>query len=402
MFDTTASNTGHVTAACVTIQQALQRPLLWSGCRHHVGEVVLTHIFNDLQIETSKSPDISLFLRFRKNFDSLAHSDDMPLTQLDVSHLDEDIQTMIADWVAEVLEVLKFESDLRRDDYREFVELCLVYLGAEQSIKFKRPGALHKARWMAKLLYAIKMCLLEAEIQKLPPGTVTAEHQVKKLRDFVTFATTVYSSWWLTCSSVVDAPWNDLKLWQRLLSYKDVNLIVAESALKAFQRHFWYLTSEMVPLALFSNKVPTVERQALADSLLTCKPQEEMHVPKNRFGTGFGKPKFPTATRITESTTLADLVAQDSWFLLNSLQIDHEFLKEPAETWSHSTSYQASLKNIDALNVVNDCAERGVKLSSDFLSAAKSEEHYPNVLQVAEADRKKMPNLRKRKAKHDK
>ena len=120
--------------------------------------------------------------------------------------------------------------------------------------------------------------------------------------------------------------------------------------------------------------------------------------------TGFGKPKLTTATRITESTTLADLVAQDSWFLLNSLQIDHEFLKEPAETWSHSTSYQASLKNIDALNVVNDCAERGIKLSSDFLSAAKSEEHYQNVLQVAEADRKKMPNLRKRKrkAKHDK
>ena len=40
-------------------------------------------------------------------------------------------------------------------------------------------------------------------------------------------------------------------------------------------------------------------------------------------------------------------------------------------------------------NVVNDSAERGVKLSSDFLAAAHSEKHYQNVLQVVEQDRKK-------------
>ena len=31
-FDTTASNTGHITTACVTIQQRLSRVLLWSAC----------------------------------------------------------------------------------------------------------------------------------------------------------------------------------------------------------------------------------------------------------------------------------------------------------------------------------------------------------------------------------
>jgi hypothetical protein len=59
--------------------------------------------------------------------------------------------------------------------------------------------------------------------------------------------------------------------------------------------------------------------------------------------------------------------------------------------------YQASKANVLAINVVNDCAERGVKLSSDFLSSAKNEEHYQNVLQVVEHDRKRQPNLRKRK-----
>jgi len=37
---------------------------------------------------------------------------------------------------------------------------------------------------------------------------------------------------------------------------------------------------------------------------------------------------------------------------------------------------------------VNDSAERGVKLSSDFLISAKSEKHYQNVLQVIEKNLK--------------
>ena len=48
------------------------------------------------------------------------------------------------------------------------------------------------------------------------------------------------------------------------------------------------------------------------------------------------------------------------------------------------------------LRIVNDSAERGVKLGSDFLSAAKIEERYQNVLQVTENDRRRVPNQRKR------
>ena len=53
--------------------------------------------------------------------------------------------------------------------------------------------------------------------------------------------------------------------------------------------------------------------------------------------------------------------------------------------------------NIQAVIVVNDSAERGVKLSSDFLAVAKTEEHYQNDLQVVEQDRQRQQNIRKRK-----
>ena len=79
-FDTTASNTGHITTACVAIQQGLSQVPLWSACRHHVGEVIPSHVFTNLQIEASKSPEVTLFLRFRKNFELLPHE---PLSRFD-------------------------------------------------------------------------------------------------------------------------------------------------------------------------------------------------------------------------------------------------------------------------------------------------------------------------------
>src|SRR6218665_4119810 len=71
-FDTTESNTGHVTAARVTIQERLSRALLWSACHHHIVEVILSHVFDDMKIiATSKSPEVTVFARFRKHFQLL-------------------------------------------------------------------------------------------------------------------------------------------------------------------------------------------------------------------------------------------------------------------------------------------------------------------------------------------
>ena len=249
---------------------------------------------------------------------------------------------------------------------------------------------------MAKLIYALKICLFEHQIKHLPRGTITMAHQVTKIRDFVNFTTLIYSSWWMSCSSAVDAPYNDLKLYQALLKYEAVHEGVSRSAVHAFKLHLWYLTSEMVPLALWSSKVPDIEQRALADRILAVKPDTEVLKPQTRFGMGFGKPKFPKT--ITLTSTLADF-AGILWYTFHLLQLNPAFMIEDVANWPLSVAYQQSLENLQAVNVINDCAERGVKLGSDFLPAARGEEHYQNVLQVVEQDRKHQPNLRK-KSKH--
>ena len=51
---------------------------------------------------------------------------------------------------------------------------------------------------------------------------------------------------------------------------------------------------------------------------------------------------------------------------------------------------------VKTLPVVNDGAERGVKISQKYLEDARKEEVYQNYLQVAENDIKLVPNQRKR------
>jgi len=223
-------------------------------------------------------------------------------------------------------------TEFARDNYREFTELSLVFLGAaEGEVNFCRPGALHKTRWMAKVIYSLTIALAEKSIEQLPPGTITSRHQVTKIREFVTFVTHVYLIWWISCKNAVDAPWNDLQLFKRLRQYELVNKDISQSAAQAFSRHLWYLTAEMVPTALFSSLVLSSERQDLADALLKVQPANELQSPQNRFGSGWGKPRFPLSINL--STRLCNLVDSDSWFTIFRLQINSSFLRLPVNEW---------------------------------------------------------------------
>ena len=112
---------------------------------------------------------------------------------------------------------------------------------------------------------------------------------------------------------------------------------VGKSALHAFSRHHWYLTSEMVPLALFSELVPEQYRHDLATRLLQLRPENMLTAPAERFGTGYGKPKFPA--NISLDTTLADLAGPDSWFIFCALKLDPVFLQLEVASWPSSPAY---------------------------------------------------------------
>ena len=80
--------TGHLSAACITLQQKPQKLLLWLACRKHIGEITLSHMWDALKIETARSPDIELFKRFQKGFDATPHQSTILHTR-DAEELEE-------------------------------------------------------------------------------------------------------------------------------------------------------------------------------------------------------------------------------------------------------------------------------------------------------------------------
>ncbi|KAJ8416190.1 hypothetical protein AAFF_G00382120 [Aldrovandia affinis] len=190
---------------------------------------------------------------------------------------------------------------------------------------------------MARLLYTLKLALMEEYIAFLPQGTITTQQQVLKIRTFADFITHIYTTCWLPYDTAIDAAWNDLTLYHHLYVYKSIDTGIAASTIKALERHLWYLTGEMLPLALFSTK---------------HKPADlPMRAPQLLFGTGFGKRKFPA---LLPTTSLAKLTNSDCWFCMDQLHIDPVFLSLDVEDWATSAAFQAGVANVCAINVIND------------------------------------------------
>ena len=177
---------------------------------------------------------------------------------------------------ADIIQLCKeyLKQTFSRGDYKELVVLTLLYLQDEDTVtafrKFYRPGALHKARWMAKLLYAIKMVLLGSIIQSdFPQGQIFGRGQLVKLKRFVLFVVFCYVPWWLTSPIPSSAPKNNLILIRSLSEYKSFDCTIATSALKAFKNHLWYLTEELVCLALFNSTVSSSVKAKMALKLVS-------------------------------------------------------------------------------------------------------------------------------------
>ena len=73
-----------------------------------------------------------------------------------------------------------FKQPFSRGDYKELVKLTLLYLGDPATRRnfasINRPGAMHKARWMSKMLYAIKLDLLGSKLSSNLKGNILLKY----------------------------------------------------------------------------------------------------------------------------------------------------------------------------------------------------------------------------------
>ena len=105
---------------------------------------------------------------------------------------------------------------------------------------------------------------------------------------------------------------------------------------------------------------------------------------------------LPTFPKLSEKTELRDLVTSESWELFNILKLDSEWLALPPAKWDTEPDYIEFRKFVRTVKVTNDCAERGVKLATDYSkSLTKDSQERSRIYQVVEAERRAKPDAKK-------
>jgi hypothetical protein len=185
VFDTTSSNTGIHLGASTLIEKALKRELIWIACRHHIFEVMLADVFS-ATVATTSGPTIGVFKRFQQIWPFINKSSFKVAADDVFNGMPNGLrQEMISFYKAAI------RDKTPREDYRELLQLCLLFLGGEidgQS-SFRAPGALHNARWMAKAIYSIKICLFRDQMK------LTA-HESQGLMKVSLFVSLIYARFW--------------------------------------------------------------------------------------------------------------------------------------------------------------------------------------------------------------
>ncbi|CAM4573541.1 unnamed protein product [Leuciscus chuanchicus] len=227
--------------------------------------------------------------------------------------------------------------------------------------KFRAPGPMHQARWMAKAIYSIKVWLFRSLFK------LTARESRGLLRLNI-FLAKIYIKFWFQAPVAATAPRNDLQLLQSLHSYPDRDISTDTS--RKIAGHLWYLSENLILLSLFDKQVDFTTKRAILKAL------EEWVGEK-------APPKRVQVDMLTiKQKTLDNFVSKSSRNLFSMLGIPDAFLSEDPESWNSRDDFKAAEAIINSLVVTNDHAECGVALIQDASQSGRfrCEEQLPYAL----------------------
>ena len=359
VFDTTNSNSGEHNGACKYLEIWVGKPVLWLACRRHIIEL---HAGAYVKVVTGATKDhgVALFRRLRDQWYTL----DINLSNLELF----DQSSVSPDLQREAVEVLAWaEEELRkntfpRDDWREFMELIVVSLGGHvEGFCVKLPGPDHHARWMSKCIYFLKIRLLS----RVFPLSTDEKWQADQMAQFVLL---MYAKLWFTSSLASAAARSDLTFMCLVHDYRKVHAKGAWEVLRSVYRHMWYITPQLLPLALTDMELDDLSKEAIARALYS----------KERIVISTGKPTFPILAYGPSAARLdmGSLVSSESWLVFDLLEMTgkQDWLTSPAATWDQSADFLILKEFSLHLVVVNDLAEQGIHLATDYVNRVGSEE----------------------------
>ena len=266
VFDTISSNTGEDIGACKLVEDWLERPILWCGCRHHVYELHLKRLVQQVT-GTTTDPGVPLFRRLKSQWYTI-DIDYTNLSLLDTSSLPDWMQqeaSSVLTWAER--EMMK--NTWPRADYKELLTLTIVCLGGSvPGFQFQIPGPDHHARWMSKQIYFLKMKLLKNMFKM-------SQEEQEQVEEIIKFVLIFFVKSWFKSPLSTSAAQSDLTFMANMMRYRKVTkprYILA--VMQSCNRHLWYLTPQLVLLALADPDLPDNEKEKMAAKLHSLERTE--------------------------------------------------------------------------------------------------------------------------------
>ncbi|KAL4096532.1 hypothetical protein QTP88_021470 [Uroleucon formosanum] len=186
------------------------------------------------------------------------------------------------------------------------------------------------------------------------------------------------------------APFQDLTFIKNLLNYIAIDKDTSQIAIKKFCGHLWYLSSELCGFAFFDEAVSIDTKRKMVKALNNEKSTSEMLLTTQRI---IISPK--NANELLEKE-IEDFVCVKTNNLFKRFAINTDFLKLDPSTWRSNEDFQKSIVLLKKIPVINDVAERGVKLIEEYNDKiTKDESQKQYLLQVVSDYRKKFPDHKK-------
>ncbi|GBN87180.1 hypothetical protein AVEN_118182-1 [Araneus ventricosus] len=281
----------------------------------------------------SSSPEIPLFKRFKKVWHGIERNN------FQILEVTPELVSFKESAIGSLSNLLNERAKVPRDNYQELIELTYTVLEKRpEKIHWRAPGPVHHARWMAKLIYGIKIYLFhnEKDVVNL------TKREGALLEKFVQFGAFIYTKAWIAAPLATEAPFIELKLWKDLKEYELFGFEISNAAI--LERHLWCLSDELVGLVLFSDLVLSPEKDAMV-KMMKSKP--DLRKVRGNWN----------ILKTNQEVNLSDFVTERLDKLFQKLNIDDAFLNLPTEEWKQKSSYLQGRGNVRKLRVVNDGME---------------------------------------------
>ena len=376
--DTTASNFGQYRGSIVILQGYFGYPVLVIPCQHHTMELPAKHVTRLVSGRKTTGVGETVFLKYKAIYNELKEEMKNSVVPLKTFPWEKFRGSPVEELAREVVEWGKTalqENQFSRGDFRYSIKLMLRFFGVLlPDFSFERPKDTSPARF---LVYGIFYLEITMKLNHLLVYNLYTEKEREEMLTMAWFSACYYLPNMIKAKYPEKMPELTVNLVGELRQLKQLHPDIANCALAVVGRHLEPVSGELVLLGIADTTVPEEEREQMGQKLFrlqhTWQPGQMAIAPV----------KVPDLVNSehywvdNNMPALVTFVNDRSFLLLDHLGWTKEDLKvfnSPFNEWHNSDKFIKLCKVIKGMSVVNDTAERSIKLIKDYIKSTRSED----------------------------